>query len=167
MYLGISYLTYWHCRCATTTSSLCLQRFRSTQVYSNGQNRRSRARLRHCRRRWLERNIVIVNIIIIIFSRLLEKMGRVAVLVRGMLKRAELKTMAMENLQQLSSTLSIHSGRKILNNGHEIYYNIFLISFGVDNPELMRLSNIALLRCFNNMVRPLFKTIILKSTISE
>ena len=28
-------------------------------------------------------------------------------------------------------------------------------SFGVDNPELMRLSNLALLRCFNNVVRRL------------
>ena len=58
-------------------------------------------------------------------SRLLEKMGRVAVLVRGTLKRVELKTMATENLQQLSSTLSIHSGTKILNNDHVMYYNFF------------------------------------------
>ena len=52
-------------------------------------------------------------------------MGRVAVLVRGTLKRAELKTMATENLQQLSSTLLIHSGRKTLNNGRVMYYNFF------------------------------------------
>ena len=85
-------------------------------------------------------------------------MVRVAVVVRGTLKREELKTMAMENLPPSSSILSIHSGRrigKILKKSHK-YVNPCLVSFGVDNPELMRLSNIALLRCFNNMVRSLF-----------
>merc|ERR1719150_3319058 len=33
-----------------------------------------------------------------------------------------------------------------------VVYIVDPFSFGVDNPELMRLTNIALLRCFNNMV---------------
>ena len=83
-------------------------------------------------------------------------MVRVAVVVKETLKKEELRTMAMENLLPLSSTLSIHSGRtgKIFKKGGK-HVNPSLLSFGVDNPELMRLSNIALLRCFNNMVRSL------------
>ena len=38
-------------------------------------------------------------------------MARVAVVVKETLKKEELRTMAMENLLPLSSTLSIHSGR--------------------------------------------------------
>ena len=83
-------------------------------------------------------------------------MVRVAAVVSGTLKRVELKTTGMENLLPSSSILSIHSGRsgKTFKKGGK-YVNPCLISFGVDNPELMRLSNIALLRCFNNMVRSL------------
>ena len=83
-------------------------------------------------------------------------MARVAVVVKETLKKEELRTMAMENLLPLSSTLSIHSGRtgKIFKKGGK-HVNPSLLSFGVDNPELMRLSNIALLRCFNNMVQSL------------
>merc|ERR1719500_1473691 len=34
-----------------------------------------------------------------------------------------------------------------------VIYMIDPFSFGVDNPELMRLSSLALMRCFNNMVQ--------------